>query len=88
MDEFTDALMVALHAGADDPDRSAMGARMKMLVAELTNQKSTKLKKGAAEGLVQRGRFKPKLRGCRRYTCILGTHGDFDLYWLHIQQQR
>ena len=48
MDEFTDALMVALHAGADDPDRSAMGARMKMLVAELTNQKSTKLKKDAA----------------------------------------
>ena len=48
MDEFTDALMVALHAGADDPDRSAMGARMKVLVAELTNQKSTKLKKDAA----------------------------------------
>jgi hypothetical protein len=33
---------------ADDPDRSAMGARMKVLVAELTNQKSTKLKKDAA----------------------------------------
>jgi hypothetical protein len=48
MDEFTDALMVALHAGADDPDRSAMAARMKVLVAELTNQKSTKVKKDAA----------------------------------------
>jgi len=31
MDDFTDALMVALHAGADDPDRSAMGSRMKTL---------------------------------------------------------
>jgi len=48
MDDFTDALMIALHAGADDPDRSVMGARMKVLVAELTNQKSTKLKKDAA----------------------------------------
>jgi len=42
MDEFTDALMVALHAGADDPDRSAMGARMKVLVGELTKKEASK----------------------------------------------
>jgi len=48
MDEFTDALMVALHAGADDPDRSAMGSRMKALVGELTKKEASKLKKDAA----------------------------------------
>lgn len=45
MDDFTDALILALHAGADDPDRSAMGSRMKALVAELTDKECSKTKK-------------------------------------------
>lgn len=44
MDDFTDALILALHAGADDPDRSAMGSRMKALVAELTDKECSKTK--------------------------------------------
>lgn len=48
MDDFTDALMVALHSGADDPDRGALGLRMKALVAELTDQKTSKTKQAAA----------------------------------------
>jgi hypothetical protein len=48
MDDFTDALMVALHAGADDPDRSAMGSRMKALVGELTNKSASAPKKATA----------------------------------------
>ena len=48
MDDFTDALMLALHAGADDPGRNAMGARMKVLVGELTDKDATKVKKSSA----------------------------------------
>jgi hypothetical protein len=48
MNDFTDALMIALHAGADDPDRSAMGWRMKALVAELSDKKTSKSKQAAA----------------------------------------
>ena len=48
MDDFTDALMIALHAGADDPDRSAMGSRMKALVGELTNKSASAPKKATA----------------------------------------
>ncbi len=48
MDDFTDALMIALHAGADDPDRSAMGSRMKVLVGELTNKSASAPKKATA----------------------------------------
>ena len=42
MDDFTDALIVALRAGADDPDRNAMGSRMKALVGELTKKEASK----------------------------------------------
>ncbi len=48
MDDFTDALMIALHAGADDPDRSAIGSRMKALVGELTNKSASAPKKATA----------------------------------------
>jgi hypothetical protein len=48
MDDFTDALMVALHAGADDPERSTMGLRMKSLVGELTDKTASKTKKATA----------------------------------------
>ena len=48
MDDFTDALMIALHAGADDPDRSAMGSRMKVLVGELTKKEASKASKAVA----------------------------------------
>ena len=48
MDDFTDALMIALHAGADDPDRSAKGSRMKVLVGELTKKEASKAKKAVA----------------------------------------
>jgi len=48
MDDFTDALMIALHAGADDPDRGAMGSRMKVLVGELTKKEASKAKKAVA----------------------------------------
>ncbi len=48
MDDFTDALMIALHAGADDPDRSAMGSRMKVLVGELTKKEASKANKAIA----------------------------------------
>jgi hypothetical protein len=48
MDDFTDALMVALHAGADDPERSTMGSRMKSLVGELTDKTTSKTKKATA----------------------------------------
>jgi hypothetical protein len=48
MDDFTDALMIALHAGADDPDRSSMGSRMKALVGELTKKDASKAKKTVA----------------------------------------
>ena len=48
MDDFTDALMIALHAGADDPDRSAMGSRMKALVDEITNKSASAPKKATA----------------------------------------
>ena len=48
MDDFTVALMIALHAGADDPDRSAMGSRMKVLVGELTKKEASKANKAIA----------------------------------------
>ncbi|NCV32516.1 MAG: hypothetical protein EBW54_06160 [Betaproteobacteria bacterium] len=48
MDDFTDALMIALHAGADDPERSTMGSRMKSLVGELTDKAASKTKKATA----------------------------------------
>ena len=48
MDDFTDALMIALHAGADDPDRSAMGSRMKVLVGELMKREASKASKAVA----------------------------------------
>jgi len=48
MDDFTDALIVALHSGADDPERGALGLRMKALVAELTDQSASKGKRAAA----------------------------------------
>ena len=48
MDDFTDALLVALHAGADDPERSTMGSRMKSLVGELTDKTASKTKKATA----------------------------------------
>ena len=48
MDDFTDALMIALHSGADDPDRSAMGSRMKALVGELSSKDASKTKKATA----------------------------------------
>ena len=48
MDDFTDALIVALRAGADDPDRNAMGSRMKVLVGELTKKEASKAKKAVA----------------------------------------
>ena len=48
MDDFTDALMIALHSGADDPDRSAMGSRMKALVGELTKKEASKANKAVA----------------------------------------
>jgi len=48
MDEFTDALIVALRAGADDPDRNAMGSRMKALVGELTKKEVSKANKAVA----------------------------------------
>jgi hypothetical protein len=48
MDDFTDALMVALHAGADDPERSTIGSRMKALVGELTDKAASKTKKATA----------------------------------------
>ena len=44
----TSALKIALHAGADDPDRSAMGSRMKTLVGELTKKEASKAKKAVA----------------------------------------
>jgi hypothetical protein len=36
MDDFTDALMIALHAGADDPDRSAMASRIPVRIHAVT----------------------------------------------------
>jgi hypothetical protein len=48
MDDFTDALIVALRAGADDPDRNAMGSRMKALVGELTKKEASKANKAVA----------------------------------------
>lgn len=45
MDDFTDALIAALRAGADDPDRSAIGFRMKALVGELIKKETSKAKK-------------------------------------------
>jgi len=48
MDEFTDALIVALRAGADDPDRNAMGSLMKALVGELTKKEASKANKAVA----------------------------------------
>jgi len=48
MDDFTNALMLALHAGADDPARSAMGSRMKALVGELSSKDASKTKKATA----------------------------------------
>lgn len=48
MDDFTDALIVALRAGADDPDRSAMGLHMKALVGELTKKEASKANKAVA----------------------------------------
>jgi hypothetical protein len=48
MDDFTDALIVALRTGADDPDRHAMGLRMKALVGELTKKKASKANKAVA----------------------------------------
>jgi len=38
----------ALRAGADDPDRSAMGSRMKALVGELTKKEASKATKAVA----------------------------------------
>jgi hypothetical protein len=48
MDDFTDALIVALRTGADDPDRHAMGLRMKALVGELTKKEASKANKAVA----------------------------------------
>jgi hypothetical protein len=48
MDDFTDALIVALRAGADDPDRNAMGSRMKALVGELTKKEASRANKAVA----------------------------------------
>jgi len=47
MNDFTDALFLALRAGAEDPDRSALGLRMKELVAEVANTNTSKLRKAA-----------------------------------------
>jgi len=41
-------LIVALRAGADHPDRSAMGLRMKALVGELTKKEASKANKAVA----------------------------------------
>ena len=62
MDDFTDALMVALHAGADDPDRSGMGSRMKTLVAELTNEANSKTKQAAVSKELAKTREAYRLR--------------------------
>jgi hypothetical protein len=48
MNDFTDALFLALRAGAEDPDRGALGVRMKELVAEIANTDTSKLRKAAA----------------------------------------
>jgi len=48
MNDFTDALFLALRAGAEDPDRTALGVRMKELVAEISHADTSKLRKAAA----------------------------------------
>jgi len=48
MNDFTDALFLALRAGAEDPDRGALGIRMKELVAEIANKDTSRLRKVAA----------------------------------------
>jgi len=37
MNDFTDALMIALRSGQEDPTASHLGQRMKALVAEISN---------------------------------------------------
>ena len=48
MNDFTEALFLALRAGSEDPDRSVLGLRMKELVAEIANNDTPKLRKAAA----------------------------------------
>ena len=37
MNYFTDALMIALRSGQEDPTANELGVRMKVLIAELSN---------------------------------------------------
>jgi len=37
MNDFTDALMIALRSGQEDPTASQLGQRMKTLVAQIAN---------------------------------------------------
>ncbi|MFM8882604.1 MAG: hypothetical protein ACKOGK_10240 [Betaproteobacteria bacterium] len=37
MNDFTDALMIALRSGQEDPTANELGVRMKVLIAELSN---------------------------------------------------
>lgn len=37
MNDFTDALMIALRSGQEDPTASHLGHRMKALVAQISN---------------------------------------------------
>ncbi|NBO13121.1 MAG: hypothetical protein EBZ03_11310 [Betaproteobacteria bacterium] len=37
MNDFTDALMIALRSGQEDPTANQLGVRMKALIAELSN---------------------------------------------------
>ena len=37
MNDFTDALMIALRSGQEDPTANELGVRMKALIAELSN---------------------------------------------------
>jgi hypothetical protein len=37
MNDFTDALMIALRSGQEDPTANELGVRMKALIAELAN---------------------------------------------------
>jgi len=37
MNDFTDALMIALRSGQEDPTANELGVRIKVLIAELSN---------------------------------------------------
>ena len=45
MNDFTDALMIALRSGQEDPTANELGVRMKALIAELSNPSVAKTKR-------------------------------------------